>query len=247
MSSEPVSVPSAPTAPAPRHWFVRAIGSPLTWLAFFTIAFGFHIGRAVTAPPPPEPPKVYYQVPKFSFTNQFGEKFGSEQLEGKIWVANFIFTHCPTVCEGLTQAMAGLQPHLRFMRDSIALVTISVDPENDTPEVLRAYAQKRGLNQARWFFLTGDLAQIQEAVVKGFKLPMEKADPETAPSTGDDLMSITHGSKLVLVDAQMRIRGYYDADEEGKKNLLHHISLIQGFDRIPGSTAAFEKSQAQAE
>lgn len=206
-------------------WLGRLVGSPWAWVTFFSLLFGYHIGRAVLfAENPPEPPKVYYQVPSFSLTDQFGNAFGSDDLRGKIWVANFIFTHCPTRCEQLTEGMAGLQKRLRHMRDGIHLVSFSVDPEHDTPEVLAEYARKHKANQLRWRFLTGDLGTVREAVVEGFKLPMQKDDlPEDA---ADALLTITHGTKFVLVDPALRIRGYYDTDDASIQELLQDIGYL---------------------
>lgn len=209
----------------PQSRLGRLVGSPWAWVTFFSLLFGYHIGRAVIfAETPPEPPKVYYQLPTFALTDQFNREFGSEDLRGKIWVANFIFTHCPTRCEELTKGMAALQKRLRHMRDGIHLVSFSVDPENDTPEVLAEYATKHKANQLRWRFLTGELDAVKEAVVGGFKLPMEKDDlPE---ETSDAFMTITHGTRYVLVDPALRIRGYYEGDEAGIEKLLKDIGYL---------------------
>jgi len=200
----------------------RIVGSPLFWVGFLVIAFGFHLGRAIFfGKPPADPPKVFYTVPEFTLTDQLGKPFGTKDLEGKIWVANFVFTHCPTLCENLTTEMSKLQKRLRYMRDSTHLVSFSVDPENDTPEVLNEYATKHGANHLRWRFLTGDLSVVKKAVVEGFKLPM---DPETP--IDDQLMNITHGNRFVLVDANLRIRGYYDPDEAGIQKLLNDVAYL---------------------
>ena len=202
----------------------RLVGSPWFWISFLVIAFGYHLGRAIFfGKPQSDPPKVYYQVPEFTLTDQLGKPFGSKDLEGKIWVANFIFTHCPTLCEGLTTEMSKLQKRLRYMRDSMHLVSFSVDPENDTPEKLHEYATKHKANHLRWRFLTGELGAVKKAVVEGFKLPMEK---DTEMPVDDQLMNITHGNKFVLVDAQRRIRGYYEIDEAGITKLLQDVASL---------------------
>src|SRR5688572_12564606 len=175
----------------------RLVGSPWFWISFLVIAFGFHLGRAIFFPKnTSKPPPVLYAVPEFTLTDQMGKPFGTKDLDGKIWVANFIFTHCPTRCEQLTQEMSKLQKRVRHMRDGMQLVSFSVDPENDTPEKLHEYATQHKANHLRWRFLTGDLNTIKKAVVEGFKLPMEE-DAEAA--VDDQLMSITHGTRFVLV------------------------------------------------
>jgi protein SCO1/2 len=196
----------------------------LFWTGWLVVAFGYHLGRAIFfSEPPADPPKVFYQVPEFTLTDQMGKPFGSKDLAGKIWVANFIFTHCPTLCEGLTTEMGKLQKRVRHMRDAVHLVSFSVDPENDTPEKLYAYATQHKANHLRWRFLTGELDAVKKAVVGGFKLPMDKSSDMPVD---DQLMNITHGNRFVLVDGQHRIRGYYDIDEAGIDELLRDMATL---------------------
>jgi protein SCO1/2 len=202
----------------------RLVGSPWFWVGFVAVAFSYHLGRAIFfGKQPADPPKVFYQVPEFTLTDQMGKPFGTKDLAGKIWIANFVFTHCPTLCEGLTTEMSKLQKRLRYMRDSTNLVSFSVDPENDTPEKLYDYASKHKANHLRWRFLTGDVAAVKKAVVEGFKLPMEK---ETDMPVDDQLMNIAHGTRFVLVDPQLRIRGYYEIDEAGIAKLLEDVAFL---------------------
>lgn len=185
----------------------KIVASPLTWfLLVGVLVAGLRFG--VSGPPPPPTVPSYGQVPEFSFTDQDGRPFSSQTLAGQTWVAEFFFTHCPTICVELTRAMKQLDTQLP---PGVGLVSITVDPEQDSPEVLRNYIQKNAIDTRRWTFLTGPLHQVEAAVVQGFKLPMQKADP----SEGQDLMAITHGSRLVLVDGQRRIRGYFEANPAG--------------------------------
>jgi protein SCO1 len=204
----------------------RLVGSPWFWVSFVAIAFGYHIGRAVLRSliPSHSPPPVLYRVPDFALTDQMGKSFGSADVDGKIWVADFVFTHCPTRCEELTERMSSLQKRLRYMRDGMLLVSFSVDPENDTPAKLYEYGTKHKANHLRWRFLTGDMAEVKRAVVEGFKQPMEKDDSD-APIE-DQLMSITHGTRFVLIDAQRRIRGYYEIDDAGIEKLLADVGFL---------------------
>ena len=187
--------------------------------------FGFvaSVGTAAAAwvafAPAQEPLPTYYEVPSFALTDQEGKSFGSAELEGRIWVASFIFTHCPTVCEGLTEGLKRVGDRLG-PKSGVQLVTFSVDPENDTPEVLRAYAEKRSLDQSRWRFLTGELAAMQKAVIEGFKLPMQRAEDGQELPPAAQLMGIAHGTRLVLVDRALQIRGYYEVDEPGLERLV---------------------------
>ncbi|MEQ8280335.1 MAG: SCO family protein [Deltaproteobacteria bacterium] len=228
MASDTVTV-DPPRESAVQSRIAAIVGSPWSWLAFFAIAFGFHIGRAMLADPPRDPPPVLYTMPEFQLTDQFGREFGSRELVGKIWVANFIFTHCPTRCNDLTESMKKVQKRLKYMRDGVYLTSFSVDPEHDTPERLLAYAKKHEAKQSTWRFLTGELGAVQAAVVDGFKQPIAPGEPLPADDempVGDRLMNITHGTRFVLVDRQHRIRGYYETDEASLDDLLGDIALV---------------------
>lgn len=185
----------------------KLLGSPLTWFVLTGVLIaGLRFG--LSGPPPPPQVPTFGQVPEFSFTDQAGRPFSSQALAGQTWVVEFFFTHCPTICVELTRAMKQLDAQLP---KGVALVSITVDPEQDSPEVLRRYIEKNAIDTSRWAFLTGPLDQVEDAVVRGFKLPMQKADP----NEGQDLMAITHGSRLVLVDGQRQIRGYFEANPAG--------------------------------
>ena len=130
----------------------------------------------------------------------------AKDLAGKVVVANFIFTSCPTVCPTLTAHMARIQQ--RFAKtEGVHLLSFSVDPKNDTPEKLAAFAKEYGQDPARWTFLTGDIQAVEKAIVEGFKIHIGGAgDPEATA------FDIVHGAlgeqKLLLLDycdAQQRI------------------------------------------
>jgi protein SCO1/2 len=140
-------------------------------------------------------------VPPFELVNQDGQPFGSAQLTGKIWIAGFIFTNCPGPCPMITSRMSELQRPLE--KSDAHLVSFSVDPERDTPEVLRAYAGKSHARPNRWDFLTGPRARIYSLLRDGFKLGVSEGDEES----GDPI----HSTRVLLVDRRGAIRGYYDA------------------------------------
>ena len=139
-------------------------------------------------------------VPSFELTNQDAQPFGSQQLSGKIWIADFIFTSCPGPCPIISTRMSELQKPLPA--SEVHLVSFSVDPEKDTPEVLRAYADKLRKEPLRWDFLTGPRARIYSLLRDGFKLAVSDGEPESGP---------IHSTRFVLVDRHGTIRGYYDA------------------------------------
>jgi protein SCO1/2 len=199
----------------------RLVSSRLFWAIAIGLVFLFPIARGVGLHPP-APPAMKIQLPAFQLTDQRGQPFGSADLRGRIWVADFVFTSCPTVCPKLTHRMQVIAHRARNLGDAFHLVTFTVDPENDTPERLAAYARTYHADESRWTFLTGPLGDVEATVVKGFKLAMGK---EELPA-GSGLFSIFHGEKLVLVDDAGFIRGYYDADDEGIDHLMHDAGVI---------------------
>lgn len=144
------------------------------------------------------PEVVYANVPDFSLTNQQGQTLGLSDLQGKIWVADFIFTHCPTICPVMTQEMAKLQSE--FDTQSVYFVSFTVDPERDTPEVLSRYAAQFGADKQRWHFLTGEKEQIYQLANDGFKL--------SAAQHGG---GFPHSTRFALVAPNGKIHDYYDS------------------------------------
>src|SRR2546425_1740262 len=143
----------------------------------------------------------YGTVPAFQLTNQNGQPFGSPQLAGKIWIADFIYTTCPGPCPMISSRMSELQKPLE--KTGVHLVSFSVDPEKDTPQVLRGYADKLQADPGRWDFLTGPKSAIYKLSHDGFKL---------AVSDGSDAQGIpVHSTRMVLVDRHGEIRGFYEA------------------------------------
>jgi len=145
----------------------------------------------------------YGTVPEFVLVNQDGQNFGSTQLHGKIWIADFIYTTCPGPCPMISSRMSELQKPLE--KTDVHLVSFSVDPAKDTPQVLRGYAEKLQAEPGRWDFLTGPQSTIYSLSRYGFKL---------AVSDGSEDKGIpVHSTRMILVDRQGVIRGYYDAAE----------------------------------
>lgn len=153
------------------------------------------------------PPPVLTQLPDFNLTGQAGQPAGLGDLKGKVWIADFIFTRCPGPCPRMTARMSDLQRELVREAD-LRLVSISVDPEFDTPEVLATYAAQFHADPTRWLFLTGEKAKIHELAKSGFLV-----------GGVDDVM--LHTTRFVLVDRAARVRGYYDSgDKESLQKIL---------------------------
>lgn len=142
------------------------------------------------------------KVPSFTLTDQNGQPFGTQQLQGKIWIADFIYTTCPGPCPMISSRMSETQKPLRDT--GVKLVSFSVDPAHDTPAVLRGYAEKLNAQPGRWEFLTGDKDTIYRLSRDGFKLAVGAGEKPGEPM---------HSTRVILVDRNGRIRGYYDATE----------------------------------
>jgi protein SCO1/2 len=142
----------------------------------------------------------YSVVPQFELTNHNGQPFGSTQLNGRIWIADFIFSTCPGPCPMISSRMSELQRPLE--NSDVHLVSFTVDPEKDTPEVLREYADRLHARPGRWDFLTGPKPQIYDLTRSGFKLAVQEE--------GDQPGVPVHSTRSVLVDRRGTIRGYYD-------------------------------------
>lgn len=189
---------------------------PPPWLVFvrkhiWVISFVLAI-VAITAIRPfmrhiPEPPPVLYALPEYALVDHQERPFTPDTLHGEVWVAAFVFTRCPSSCPAVTRAMLDLRA--RFDRNDIDvdLVSFSVDPEHDTPQVLAAHAQEVGAEHDRWRFVTGDRAAIEALAEKGFRLGI---GPRTEESGG--LFDIAHSTKLALVDQEGNVRGFFGLD-----------------------------------
>jgi protein SCO1/2 len=146
---------------------------------------------------------AYGSVPEFQLMNQEGKNFGFGDLRGKIWIADFIYTTCPGPCPMISSRMSELQKPLE--KTDVHLVSFTVDPAKDTPQVLRGYAERLQAEPGRWDFLTGPQSTIYNLSRNGFKL---------AVSDGSDAQGIpVHSTRMILVDRHGAIRGYYDAAE----------------------------------
>ena len=150
---------------------------------------------------------VYGHLPQFHLVDERGKPFTTESMLGRVNLVDFIFTRCSSSCPRLTGRMADVQNRLAGGEPDIRLVSFSVDPENDTPPVLAAYAANAHADPARWTFVTGPLDDIERAVVLGFKVSAAKI------AKGASDYDVTHGEWFVLVDPSGDIRGYYPTEE----------------------------------
>ena len=176
-------------------WKVTLLGIPLVVATVFFFIWRMEINRLAS-----RNVGTYGEVPAFSLTNQNGQPFGSSDLANKIWIADFVFSSCPGPCPMISSRMSELQKPLA--NTDVHLVSFTVDPDKDTPEVLRSYAEKLHAQPGRWDFLTGKKSAIYEISQKGFKLAVAEG--------ADDTGLPVHSTRMVLVDRHGQIRGYYD-------------------------------------
>lgn len=224
--AEPVTVPRTSEHPPTLAELAgeiarRLVGKPLFWIFAVAVLFAMPLARVLLTPAP-APLPVFGTLPKFELRDQFGKRFGTDELAGKVWVANFIFTRCPTICPAFTEKMAKLQYRSRNLGDAIHLVSFSVDPDFDTPERLRAYADAHHASPRLWSFLTGSYDDVKKTVVDGLKIAMGR-DPQ---GTDGAFLGIFHGTHFVLVDQKGRIRGYYDSnDADAGDRVMRDVGL----------------------
>jgi cytochrome oxidase Cu insertion factor (SCO1/SenC/PrrC family) len=147
-----------------------------------------------------EPLGEFNAVPDFELTDQSGARFESAlQLKGKVWIADFIFTNCAGPCPRMGSQMRQVQSALTG-QPGIRLVSFSVDPKRDTPEVLSAYAKRYSAQPGRWFFLTGSPDTLNKLSLEAFMLSR----------VSDQL---DHSTRFALVDRQGKVRKYYETTE----------------------------------
>lgn len=164
-----------------------------------------------------------HKIADFAFTNQNGKTITQDDYKGKIYVADFFFTTCPTICPIMTDNMAWLQDKIKNMPD-VMLLSHSVTPDTDTPAVLKEYGKKKGVIDSKWNLVTGDKKDIYYIARKSY----------LAVKTGStkELYDMVHTENFILVDKEGRIRGFYngtnlDKDSDGEKNVKQLLEDIK--------------------
>lgn len=184
----------------------------LLWsFLLFTLAgiLGAFAWSRLRPPPAPSPIPSYGPAPSFRLINQNKQLFDSAQLQGRVWVADFIFTSCAGNCPLMSTRMASLQ---RRLPAEILLISVSVDPKRDTPPVLAEYTRRYGAQPGRWIFLTGAEEEVRRMVEQGFRL--------SAAEGGSPEEPVIHSMRFVLVDRGGSIRGYYDSNDPAQVERL---------------------------
>jgi protein SCO1/2 len=205
--------PDSPSAGIPK----------LLWIGLITIAVlaGFVIWKSRPAPSEQEAPPValpaWKDAPDFTLTERDGRTVTLQDLRGKVWLANFVFTRCTGPCPDLSMKMNSIQRGLETLGPDVQLVTFSLEPDYDQPSVLQTYAKRFAADERRWWFLTGVPTPVMHKLVReGFLQPVV---------AGEGNEPIDHSTYFVLVDRIGRIRAFYPGlDPESKPKILRDIA-----------------------
>ncbi|RKD22639.1 hypothetical protein BEP19_10280 [Ammoniphilus oxalaticus] len=159
-----------------------------------------------------------WPVQEFTAVNEQGEEIGLEQLQGKLWIADFIFTNCATVCLPMTAQKTVLQQELKDQGLDVTLISFSVDPKRDTPEVLQEYAEQFDADLSNWHFLTGYTEdEIKRISEKDFKSSL-------IFETGTD--QVTHGTYFFLVDQSGVIVQKYSGMHDSSAEIIADVKQL---------------------
>lgn len=171
---------------------------------------------AMHAPPP------IASLGEWKLTDQNGNVVSSETLKGRVWIASFFFSRCPSVCPQQQKDFSQILRHVDDLKDpGVTLVSFSVDPEFDTPAVLKAWGDKMDVDGNRWKLVTGPEATLKELLTKRMFVDMGERTP-----LPNDLFDISHASKFVLVDQNGDVRGYWGTDELARGNLINAARML---------------------
>ena len=179
---------------------------------------------ALAACGPGKAPEVLLVLPEFRMSSVGGDKpapFTRKELLGRVWIADFIFTSCGGPCPLLSDRLSRLRERLP---PEVGLLSVTVDPETDTPERLREYARSFGAEPGRWVFLRGTTEETYRLLFAGFRQPMS-TDPTAPPEN-----RVRHSTRFVLIDRDAAVRGFYDglSDEENAAAARDARRLLEG-------------------
>lgn len=201
--------PRVPSQMRTRTWVILALIAGLVALAWRQFR------------PLPVQLPIIKTLPTWRLTNEQGQGFGSEDLRGKVYLANFVFSRCPSVCPKMLRETSQLQTALASYGDKVMLTTFTVDPDFDTPSVLGQVAKEYGAHSNLWTFLTStDRPALAKLYREGFMVSAGPVDPSAG------LYDVAHTEKIVLVDGEARIRGYYRYGAEGQSQLIKDVASL---------------------
>ncbi len=189
------------------------------WIFISLFLFAYPIYRSMNRVLPPDLP-VLYTLPEFKLTDENGKTFGSEELKGKPYIANFHFTSCPTSCPEIMKATQKIQKRVRGLGTKVAIVSFTVDPNTDTSKVLFDHARELHANPHVWRFLTGPFKELENIIMGGFKFAIGAKQPF------NNVYDIAHAEKFVLVDEKGQIRAYYSNEKTEIDKMMIDLGLL---------------------
>ncbi len=164
----------------------------------------------------------YWQVPPFQLTADDGHQISTEDLKGKVWVAEFFFASCAGICLQMNKNMMKVQAAFRDHPD-FWIVSFTVDPQTDTPKMLRLYKRNYNAIEGKWWFVTGDKKKIYRLARHGFKISVAEVPPSEEGGPRDFI----HSDRFILVDRDGWVRGFYNGtDQKEVKRLIEDIRSI---------------------
>ncbi len=190
------------------------------WAFFSLCMFGFPIYKSMNRTLPPEIPRQFH-IPDFTLVAENGKNFNWSSLRGRFVIVNFYFTRCPTICKELMTTTQDVQKRIRGLGDKVAIISISVDPEYDTPTVLAPYAQDLKANPHIWNFLTGSKKDVEKVVMEYFKSPMAKD-----VSNLENIFDIAHSGSFFLVDDEGWLRAIYSSKKVNLDKMMIDLGLM---------------------
>jgi protein SCO1 len=220
-----------------RKWIFAMLATLVVlWVGLVAVGKWVEHSLNVNQPVPDAVPaglSMYWAAPAFTFPDQDGQTVTDQTLRGHVWIADFFFSQCTTACPILTSKLMLLQK--KITSPNVRFVSFSVDPEHDTPPVLKKYAELWQGDQARWKLLSTDPAGL-ERVASGMKV--------TVAASGDKDNPILHSTLFMLVDTQGQIRGIYDStDSDSITHLVQDAQLLAG-DQIGTMTTMVNSTDA---
>lgn len=163
---------------------------------------------------------VFNTIPHFEFTNQLGKKVTEKDFEGKIYVSDFFFTSCPTICPVMKSQMLRIYEHFKD-NPEVAILSHSIDPYHDSVDVLKTYAQGLGVEGDQWSFVTGNQEEIYKIALENYMTTA--LEDSTAVEEG----GFVHSGAFLLIDMQKRVRGQYDGTVEKEvSQLIRDMELL---------------------
>ena len=163
--------------------------------------------------------RKYHTIPNFSLVNQLGDTISQDTFKDKIYIADFFFTTCLTICPIMTWHMGAIQEAIKDQED-VLLLSHSVTPERDSVSVLYQYGIEKGVNPKKWHLVTGPKKDIYDLARKSYLVAKDEG--------GSGPFDLVHTENFVLIDKQKRIRGYYDGtDPAAIETLLEDLKVLQ--------------------